>query len=79
MLRNDGYVTPRPPVARGADEVVEAVQKAGHKVCSLKSFNALESEYVILQVIDCQPPPHAEALKLYVCQTPLSLNGFTLT
>jgi amidase len=29
----DGTVTPHPPITRGLCEVVEAVKKAGHKVC----------------------------------------------
>ncbi|KAF2757566.1 general amidase [Pseudovirgaria hyperparasitica] len=32
VLRNDGMVTPHPPIARGIDIVVEAVKKAGHEV-----------------------------------------------
>jgi amidase len=32
VLRNDGLVAPHPPIARGVECVVEAVQEAGHRV-----------------------------------------------
>jgi amidase len=32
VIRNDGQVTPWPPIKRAVDEVVEKLQRAGHKV-----------------------------------------------
>ena len=35
VFRNDGRVTPWPPIQRGIEDIIERIKAAGHKVSSL--------------------------------------------
>ena len=36
VIRNDGNVTPWPPIQRGIEDVIDKIKKAGHKVRSTR-------------------------------------------
>jgi len=69
VIKSDGFVDVHPPVRRAVDEAVAALKRQGHGVkypVESESIRHKMTDLIHLQVIEWEPPAHAEAFQILV-------------